>query len=71
MRGLVELQFVPTKQQVADFLTKNLPGPDFQWCRGACGLYVEGEHVEEGDGVAYGKGGLNAVGDDLRGSVGI
>ena len=55
MRGLVELQFVPTKQQVADFLTKNLPELDFRWCRKAYGLYVEGEHVEVGDGMAYGK----------------
>ena len=40
MRGMVKLHYVPTKQQVADFLTKNLPGPDFRWCREACGLHV-------------------------------
>ena len=57
MRGLVKLQFVPTKEQVADYLTKNLPGPEFHWCREACGLHVEEEHVKEGKDMTYGKWG--------------
>ena len=54
MRSLLKLHFVRIKEQVADYLTKNLPGPDFHWCREACELHVLDKYVKEGEDTTCG-----------------
>jgi len=36
--GKVILQYCPTEEMVADFLTKGVPGPTHKWCAKAAGL---------------------------------
>ena len=36
--GVIQLQYCPTKEIVADVLTKPVPKDKHQWCTNACGV---------------------------------
>ena len=36
--GIIQLQYCPTKEMVADVLTKPVPKEKHQWCTKACGV---------------------------------
>ena len=36
--GVIQLQYCPTKEMVADVLTKPVPKDKHQWCTNACGV---------------------------------
>lgn len=48
--GVVEFNFVPSKAQVADALTKALPPEDFKRCTSAMGLHLPQAEKAQGGG---------------------